>query len=304
MTGVATVVVVGAASRDIVGDDPRGWRLGGGVSYSALTLARLGLRVRALIGADTEAASADELQLLVDAGIDLVVASLERGPVFVNRETPAGRVQESRGPCDPIRPESLPSSWRGSPGWLFAPVAAELPDGWAAVPGPDALVGVGWQGLLRSLGPAGRVRRLVPGPSAIIDRADLVGVGRDDLDPATDLDDLARYVGVGGTLLVTNGDRGGMAIDVDGEGRPDRHRTWPAIKADTLVDPTGAGDTFLAAAFAARVEPRLIGGRTAAGWDLRLGAAAASLCCEAPGLAGVPDRASVTRRLARSLSAS
>ena len=35
------VVVVGAAARDIAPDDPRGWRLGGGVSYSALTTARL-----------------------------------------------------------------------------------------------------------------------------------------------------------------------------------------------------------------------------------------------------------------------
>src|SRR5262249_30017960 len=32
-----TVVVVGSAARDLVDDDPRGWRLGGGVSYSALT---------------------------------------------------------------------------------------------------------------------------------------------------------------------------------------------------------------------------------------------------------------------------
>ncbi len=30
------VVVVGSASRDLVRDDPRGWRLGGGVSYAAL----------------------------------------------------------------------------------------------------------------------------------------------------------------------------------------------------------------------------------------------------------------------------
>ena len=43
------VVVVGAACRDLVDDDERGWRLGGGASYSALALARLGLRVGALV---------------------------------------------------------------------------------------------------------------------------------------------------------------------------------------------------------------------------------------------------------------
>ena len=48
MSETPQVVVIGAASRDLVDDDPRGWRLGGGVSYSALALARLGLPVRAL----------------------------------------------------------------------------------------------------------------------------------------------------------------------------------------------------------------------------------------------------------------
>jgi hypothetical protein len=298
MTGVATVVVVGSASRDIVDDDPRGWRLGGGASYSALVLARLGLRVRALLGADAEASRADELQQLVDAGIDLVVAPLERGPVFVNVETSHGRVQESRGPSDPVTLDALPAAWRSSAGWLFAPVAAELPDAWAAVPVDGSQVCVGWQGLLRVMGDGGPVHRRAPGPSPIVRRADLVGVGRDDLDPAQDLDALARFVGPGATLLVTNGVRGGMAIDVDADGRPTRHRTWPAIPALDPVDPTGAGDTFLAGVFAARVEPRLIGGRTEGGWDLRLGAAAASIVCEAPGLLGVPTRASVARRMA------
>jgi len=299
MTQPATVVVVGAASRDLAADDPRGWRLGGGASYAALLLARLGLRVRALIGADAEASRADELQVLVDAGVDLVVAPLERGPVFTNTETPAGRVQLSQGSSSVIGPAALPASWRDATGWLFAPVAAELGEEWAAVAGADARVGVGWQGLLRVLGDGGPVRRLDPGPSRIVLRAELVGVGRDDLDPATDLDALAGFVGPGGTLLVTNGVNGGIAIDVDAASRPVRHRTWPAIRAVDPVDPTGAGDTFLAGVFAARVEPRLVGGRVEGGWDLRLGAVAASLVCEAPGLLGVPDRAAVARRMAR-----
>jgi sugar/nucleoside kinase (ribokinase family) len=297
MTKGATVVVIGAASRDLTDDDPRGWRLGGGASYSALALAKLGLHVRALLGADAEASRADELQLLIDAGVDLVVAPLERGPVFVNTETPGGRVQVSRGSSSPITTSSLPVAWSRPDGWLFAPVAAELPDRWAAVPGLGSAVGVGWQGLLRVLGDGGPVRRVAPGASPIVARADLVGVGRDDLDPATDLDTLATLLGRGATLLVTNGERGGMAIDIDPEGRAGHRRTWPAIPSPAPVDPTGAGDTFLATVFAARVEPRLIGGRRDGGWDLRLGAAAASLVCEAPGLLGVPDRQAIARRM-------
>ncbi|HEU0243626.1 MAG TPA: hypothetical protein VFQ75_06935, partial [Candidatus Limnocylindrales bacterium] len=59
--GAPVVVVVGAASRDLTDEDPRGWRLGGGVSYSALALARLGVRTRALIGVDGPAATSVEL---------------------------------------------------------------------------------------------------------------------------------------------------------------------------------------------------------------------------------------------------
>ena len=68
MSGRPSVLIVGAASRDLAADDPRGWRLGGGVSYGGLTLARLGLRVRAVVGADAEAARAWELDLLREAG--------------------------------------------------------------------------------------------------------------------------------------------------------------------------------------------------------------------------------------------
>ena len=100
--------MVGAASRDLVDDDARGWRLGGGVSYSALALARLGLRVGALVGVDGLAADADELDLVRDAGADVQLVHLARGPVFVNRETPDGRVQESHEVSDPIPVEALP----------------------------------------------------------------------------------------------------------------------------------------------------------------------------------------------------
>ena len=84
---------MGAASRDVVDDDPRGWRLGGGVSYSALAVARLGLPTRAVIGVDREASTASELDLLREAGVDVHLVPLERGPVFVNIERPEGRLQ-------------------------------------------------------------------------------------------------------------------------------------------------------------------------------------------------------------------
>ena len=291
-----TVVVVGAASRDISDDDPRGWRLGGGVSYSALTTARLGLSTGAIIGVDDEAAHAAELDLLREAGIDVHLVPLEHGPVFVNIERPEGRLQLCRDRSDSIPIGTVPGSWFSARGWILAPVAAELPEAWADVPAAEAIVGVGWQGLLRELVPGAAVEHLRPGPNRIIARADIVGLSRDDLDAATDLAELCRLLRPGAMLVVTQGDRGGLVLEAGPDG-PRLRRHYPPVRSPQPIDPTGAGDVFLAALAAARIEPRLIGHRIDAGFDLLLAAAAASLVLEGPGLLGVPDRAAVTERM-------
>jgi sugar/nucleoside kinase (ribokinase family) len=278
-------------------DDPRGWRLGGGVSYSALTTARLGIPTAAVIGVDEEASRALELDLLRQAGVDIELVPLERGPVFVNLERPEGRLQLCLSRSDPVPVAAVPDAWRAARGWILAPVAAELPDAWADVPPASAIVAVGWQGLLRDLVPGEAVRHIDPVPNPLIGRADLVGLSRDDLDPATELAALCRLLHRGSTLAVTRGDRGGLVM----EGGPDgpRHpRHYPPVRSHNPIDPTGAGDVFLAALAAARIEPRLVAGRIDAGFDLLLAAAAASLVLEGPGLLGVPDRAAVTERMA------
>lgn len=299
---VPEVVVVGAASRDIAADDPRGWRLGGGVSYSALTTARLGLATGALVGADAAAADSSELELLREAGVDVRVVPLEHGPVFVNIERPEGRLQECRDWSDPVPVSALPGPWRSAPGWILAPVAAELPDDWAGAPPSEATVAVGWQGLLRELVPGEPVRHLAPGPHPIVGRADLVGLSRDDVERDVALVDLYRSLRDGSTLAVTQGDQGGLVAD----GLENDHlrlRHYPSVHSHDPVDPTGAGDVFLAALAAARIQPRLVGGRIAQGLDLLLAAAAASLVLEGPGLLGVPDRDAVRRRMAEGLAA-
>ena len=292
-------VVVGAAARDIADDDPRGWRLGGGVSYGALTVARLGIPTAALIGVDKEASRAHELDLLRQAGVDVQLVPLEQGPVFVNIERPGGRHQECVSPSDVIPASAVPEAWRSARGWILAPVAAELPDDWADVPPASAIVAVGWQGLLRELVPGQPVRHLEPGPNPLVARADLVGLSRDDVDPGTELAALCRLLRPGATLAMTQGDRGGLVMEAgpDGPGHP---RHYPPVRSQGAVDPTGAGDVFLSALAASRIEPRLVGGRIDGGYDLLLAAAAASLVLEGPGLLGVPDRAAVAQRMAAS----
>jgi sugar/nucleoside kinase (ribokinase family) len=291
------VVVVGAASRDLVDDDPRGWRLGGAVSYAALAIARLGLRVGALVGADAEAATASELDVLREAGADVRVVPLASGPVFDNIEEPTGRRQIAHAVADPLPLAALPGHWQDAAAWILGPVAGELENGWAAVPRDDALVAIGWQGLLRTVRAGQPVRRVAPSASPLLARADLVALSATDLGPDTRIDQLCGWLRPGATLLVTSGVDGGLAAEVGPEG-PRRLYRYPALAPDRVVDPTGAGDVFLAAVLAARAQPNLVGGRIAQRLDLLLGAAAASLLVEGPGLAGVPTREAVRRRMA------
>jgi sugar/nucleoside kinase (ribokinase family) len=298
-----TVVVVGSASRDLADDDPRGWRLGGGVSYSALTTARLGLPTGAIVGVDADASSATELELLREAGVDVHLVRLDHGPVFVNIERPEGRLQLCGSHSDPLPVDAAPAAWRTAPGWILAPVAAELPSAWADVPAEDAFVAVGWQGLLRELEAGEAVRHIAPRADPIIRRADLVGLSRDDVERDVQLADLYGLLRRGASLAVTQGDRGGLVAH-GAHGDRDAAlelRHYPAVPSHDLVDPTGAGDVFLAALAAARIEPRLVGGRIGQGFDLLLAAAAASLLLEGPGMLGVPSRDAVRVRMSEGL---
>ncbi len=307
------VLHIGSAARDIASGDRRGWRLGGGVTYAALTTARLGLRTAALVGVDAEAASARELDLLSDAGVDLRLAELPESPVFHNLETSAGRVQTVVRTGVPLEPVALPASWTDAPGWSLAPVAGEIADDWlASIPG-TAIVAVGWQGLLRRLVAGERVERTPPTELGLLRRADLVGVSHHDVDATTQLSELARFLHSGARLLVTQGDRGGLLVTTGPLAADDVLRYLPT-RTDGEVDPTGAGDTFLAALLAASIEPDLVasgdpgeypgGGlgdsrsdRLAA--ELRFAAAAGSLAVEGVGLAGVPSHEAVVARAAR-----
>jgi hypothetical protein len=293
------VVHVGSASRDLAGDDPRGWRLGGGVTYAALATARLGLRTAAVIGVDELAHEAPELDTLRAAGVDLLPVRLARGPVFENRETAKGRVQTAVVAGMPLPVVGVPDSWRAASGWSLVPVAGEVDEAWLD-PIPDAaIVGVGWQGFLRHLADGERVGRRAPEPNGVLRRADLVGVSRFDVAPETSLTDLLAMLRPGARLLVTHGAQGGLLVTTASDGEaPEVWRYLPTA-TDREVDPTGAGDTFLAALLAVTIRPSLLGASRGRGADLRFAAAAGSLAVEAVGLAGVPDRTAVMVRRAR-----
>ena len=283
------VLVVGAVSRDVVPDDPRGWRLGGAGAYGSLALARLGLEVRAVLGADAEAAEAEELDLLRAAGVALAVAELASGPVFDNVR------HLLFSTADRIPLTALPRRWSaGVDGLLLAPVADEIGDEWAALAGgaPRPVTALGWQGRLRLLAAGEVIRPLAPSASPLSRAADLAVVSEADLAPGATAEELHQMLRPGATLAWTEGATGGLAVEATDGGRTPTVRRYPAIPSDSVIDATGAGDVFLAALLAARLQPSL-------GDPFTIAAAAASLTVEGPGLAGVPDLAAVRRRMTR-----
>jgi pfkB family carbohydrate kinase len=293
-SGVPDVVVVGSAARDIDATDPRGWRLGGGVTYGALACARLGIRTGVLVGVDALASDAWELDLLVDAGAALVRVPLPSGPVFNNEERRAGRIQTSQDPGTPIPVDTLPAAWRSAQSWILAPVASELPDAWAAQPPASACVAFGWQGVLRRLVAGERVTPLAPGPSALLARADIVGVSVHDLGSAPEWADIMGWLRPDAEVLLTAGVQGGLLLR-RGPGGGVTGRRFPPLPARVELDATGAGDSTLAGLVCARIAGGP--GVVATGRDLLLAATVGSLIVEGPGLDAVPTLDAVRRRL-------
>ena len=307
------VVVAGAATRDLIPGDPLGWRPGGGVAYGALLLARLGLRVTAIVGLDPDALDAGEPVALRAAGVDVRPVALARGPVFENREGDAGRVQLCLSASDPIPASSLPDDCRAAPAYLLAPVAGELGDDWAAQLPPASLVALAWQGLLRDLVPGGRTRARPPHVTRLVARADLIGVSREDLASAGDATPLDAVLAPGQGLALTAGRAGGIWLRRTVPGRLAARR-WRAVPAREEIDPVGTGDVFLAVLLAGMIiqgrrdaragtvagpaPPAVIRDALGAGPWLRCAAVAASLTVEGGGLAGVPDLPAIRARLA------
>jgi sugar/nucleoside kinase (ribokinase family) len=282
-----TLVVVGAATRDIAPDDPRGWKIGGGVTYSAIAAARLPIKVRALIGIDDEAADAKEIDSIRAAGVDIELVRLASGPVFDNRRTPAGRVQVAHAASDALTMASLPTHWRSPDAALLAPVAGELSEEWSAAFAPATFVGLAAQGLLRRLRPGKEVIRLAFEHGPVIHRADAIALSREDI--VAGAPPIRDWTRPGQHVLITHGKRGSIVLTRTATGLTGH--VMPPLPQRKAVDATGAGDTFVATWLGARL---LVGD----GWRAQAVASAmSSLTVMSTSLDTTPTTADLCRAL-------
>jgi sugar/nucleoside kinase (ribokinase family) len=244
-----TLVVVGAATRDIAADDPRGWKMGGGVTYSAIAAANVGVHVRALIGVDEDAATAAELDTLRTAGVDVRLVQLPSGPIFDNRRTPTGRQQFAVAASDQLSVASLPEGWHTPHSALLAPVAGEMGHDWSTAFALETFVTLAAQGMLRRLHPGQEVVRLAFQHGPVVHRADAIALSREDV--AAGAPPIRVWTRPGQHVLVTHGKRGSVELVRTATGLTGSF--MPPLPLRKAIDPTGAGDTFIAAWLAARM---------------------------------------------------
>ncbi len=226
-------LLIGHAACDLTPDGPR---LGGTVSFCALTARALGPKLGIVTSApDSMAGLMSPLE-----GIPVHRIPTDLATTFENSYTPAGRVQRIAGRAAPLSLDSIPQPWR-KPGIVhLAPIADEV-DPALARSFPESLVCVTPQGWMRQWDAQGQVSfKPWDDASWVLPVADAVVLSVEDvLGDEGMIAHLARQTAV---LVATRG-KEGCTLYCGGE---PRHIPAPEIQE---VDPTGAGDIFAAAFF-------------------------------------------------------
>jgi len=289
-------LAIGNLTRDTT---PQGFRLGGTVSFAAVTARRLGRRPGILTRASLaglepgKPGSTGVLRTtgLPDtplAGIPICVLPSPVTTTFTNIYTAHGRTQVIQAVADPVTPDGLPPEWADTPVVLLGSIARETPSSWADV-FPGSIVGIAPQGHMRCWDAEGHVfpaRWEDAGP--LLRRADAVVLSREDV--GGDDAYIAELAAQTRILIVTDGWHG--ATVYQGE---EITRIPPRTAHE--VDPTGAGDVF-ATSFLVRLAET--GNPVVAA---RFANVVASISVEAPGMDAIPTRAEVESWLAADAAA-
>ncbi len=258
---------------------PSGPRLGGTVTFAALTARALGLSAGVVTSAP------DSLQPLLEslAGLPIARTPSTTPTTFENRYTASGRVQTLAGRAAPLGFEHVPAEWRAAPIVHLAPVADEVAPALAAR-FPGSLLCVTPQGWMREWDAAGQVAyRPWPRAADVLAHAGAVVLSVEDVQGDEAL--IAAYARRVAALAVTRGAQG-CTLYIKGQAQ---HIPAPVVDER---DPTGAGDIFAAAFF---VRLNQTGNPLAAA---RFATRLASDSVTREGLASIPDPAAVRVALA------
>lgn len=266
-------LVIGHITQDVV---PAGLRLGGTVSYAALTAKALGLRV----GIVTAYHPGFNLDLL--NGISIVSKESSQTSTFENIATPEGRIQILHHRACSLTAAQIPDEWRKTPIVHLGPVVQELDDDIIHA-FPNSFIGITPQGWLRRWDSKGRVslqiwedaNKTLPFASAVVMSIE---------DVQNDETQVEKFLSLSRVLVVTEG-AAGARLYWNGDMRYFK----PPKKQE--IDPVGAGDIF-ATVFFIRLQ------QTRDPWEAaRFATLLAANSVTRKGLEGVPNPEEVTQSL-------
>ncbi|MBI2849097.1 MAG: hypothetical protein HYX88_03105 [Chloroflexi bacterium] len=224
-------LAIGHVTRDVVG---KGYVFGGGVTYSALTAARLGLRV----GVVTSTGKEPDLELLLQ-GIQMVNIPADSTTTFRNDYEGDRRCQHILARALPVTPEDIPSAWLSAPLVHLCPVAQEVDPVIIHSFAGITIVGASGQGWMRGWDVEGRVTfEPWAGARQVLPFVKVFFISEEDVAGCGSL--LEEYSEIVECLAVTMGNQGARVH----YGGLCRHIPPFPIRQ---VDPTGAGDAFAAA---------------------------------------------------------
>lgn len=263
-------VVVGHVTLDRFGDDVRP---GGAALYAAMAAYRLGLSVGILTS------HGDDFPLeLIPPQIEVVSVPSDATTTFVHDPTRTPRTMRVSAVARSLTAADVPEDWVDAALVLLAPVADEM-DAHLATAFTGPTLAAAAQGWLRALDPDGLVTPApwTP-PEFLLGRLQAIFLSTEDV---ADQEDAALEWFERVPIGVLTAGRLGALLFVNGE----RYEVTPRPAHE--VDATGAGDVF-AAHFLIRYQAE------GDAWDAAAAAScAASLSVEAPGTAGLPDRATL-----------
>ena len=274
------ILLIGHVARDLIDTDPNGaYRLGGTVSFAAITALRLGRQPTII----TKAAADIDLSEL-PAAVDLRLLPSPTSTTFANIYTPQGRRQYCYTPAESLVAADVPLALRRPRAVLLGPIANEIRADVAAIFDPTSLVAAVPQGWMRRWDDTGRVyHQAWEEADQILPHLGVLVLSLEDID-----NDLRRLVPFFAhlSLIVVTEYRDGSTLyqrQSDGQIREVKIPPRPAQE----VDPTGAGDIF-ATAFLIRLQETDDPIQAA-----RFANITASFGVEHIGVGGIPDREQV-----------
>ena len=276
----ARFLAIGHVTRDEF-EGEAGWRLGGTVTYTAATAARLGASASLVTRVGPEERSRLEERCRA-FGIRLHALPAEVTTTFAFRYEQGRRILRLRARARGLTLHDVPMELRESEAVVLGSVAHEIDHSLLGAFGDAASV-VTAQGYLREWDASGAIRpRRWDDVAEVTATASAVVLSEEDV--AGDLGEPRRWAGHT-PVIVTLAERGALVL-VDGH-----EDLVPGYRAAGVVDQTGAGDAFGAGLAIALAERRELIDAA------RFANAVASFAVEAVGTDALADRDAVEARM-------